>query len=140
MRGVSQAWAGLGGRGPCTYPLYSRPSPPARCTASAIGQSSKEHLCSLAGNCNPLTVWRERNIPNWQCTSGEHLLVCESVERIHAYGTILGSGKEEVILLWHKLPMHACHTLRWRLTVAAIAVLFSWQSSKFVGSPSEPVS
>ena len=85
------------------YLLCLRPSPQARYVALAGRVYSKEPADLLAGNCSPLTVWRGRNISNRQCTSCEHLLVSETVERIHANRAIFGSGEEEVVLSEHQL-------------------------------------
>ena len=65
-------------------------------------------LFLLACDCSPLPVGGNGEIANWYRTSSKKLIEGACIQRVHADGTIFGSGKEEVILYSSQQPALWC--------------------------------
>lgn len=63
-----------------------------------IGHLDNLHCELITGNGDPVSVWGELDISDWQCAADKEFLegVCD--HRIHANSAIFGAGDEEVFL------------------------------------------
>lgn len=90
----------------------------------------------LARYSDPVSIWTQSNVADWQCGSVHNLLELAAFNRVSAHCAVFRPSNEEAILGPNQ---HRPHLRLDKHTPAMTVVLSSWQLSIVTGSSSEPV-